>query len=211
VEQDVVLTLPEVVALADRCAPQVAVETLVSIATVESGLDPLAIGVNGAPVVRVSASTANEAAAKAQALIDQGRSVDLGLAQINSRNLPRLGLSVADAFEPCRNLEAAQAILVEDFGRSSGPGTEVQAALRASLSRYNTGDPERGLTNGYVARVVRAAVKIVPALQVDAASATSGSEPDAIAPPPPPAWDVFARAGPAAFVTHIVNPIGAKP
>lgn len=206
-----VLTLPEVAALADRCAPQVAVETLVSIATVESGLAPLAIGVNGAPVVRVSAATAGEAATKAQALIDQGRSVDLGLAQINSRNLPRLGLSVVEAFDPCRNLEAAQTILVEDFGRSSGPGTEVQTALRASLSRYNTGDPERGLSNGYVARVVRAAVKIVPSLQVGATAGQSSTTADALSPLPPPAWDVFARAGRAAFVTHIANPIGAKP
>ena len=109
-----VLTLPEVAALADRCAPLVAVETLVSIAAVESGLDPLAIGVNGTPVVRVRAADAGDAATKAQALIDQGRSVDLGLAQINSRNLARLGLSVEAAFDPCRNLTAAATILAED-------------------------------------------------------------------------------------------------
>lgn len=205
-----VLSLPEVAALVDRCAPQVAVETLVSIATVESGLDPLAIGVNGAPVVRVSAATASEAAIKAQALIDQGRSIDLGIAQINSRNLARLGLAVADAFDPCRNLAAAQAILVEDFGRSAGSRTDVQAALRASLSRYNTGDPARGLTNGYVTRVVQAAAKVVPALQVNTTTSTPLSEAEAAPTPSPPAWDVFARAGQAAFVTHAL-PIGAKP
>ena len=204
-----VLTLPEVAALADRCAPLVAVETLVSIAAVESGLDPLAIGVNGTPVVRVRAADAGDAATKAQALIDQGRSVDLGLAQINSRNLARLGLSVEAAFDPCRNLTAAATILAEDYGRSREAGPDAQAALRISLSRYNTGDPQRGFTNGYVARVVHAAAQVVPALQAGTATAPA----EASSPPaPPPRWDVFARAGPAAFVTHVLaQPIGAVP
>jgi type IV secretion system protein VirB1 len=49
-----------------------------------------------------SATFESEAAAVAAAVaaIGRGESVDLGLAQINSKNLPALGLSVDQVFRP---------------------------------------------------------------------------------------------------------------
>lgn len=186
-------------ALASQCAPGVAPETLLAVARVESGLNPLAIGVNAKWAARPKPRSIAEAVAAAQELIASGRDIDLGLAQINVRNLPRLGLSLEGAFDPCRNLAASARVLREGYAAGMarhGPG---QGALRTALSYYNTGHPQRGFRNGYVARVLaHAAAPVRPA--------TAGAAADAD-PPPTPAWDVFARAT-AAFV---VSPQGAPP
>ncbi len=192
-----VLPLFEALALAAQCAPAVAPETLLSVVQVESRFDPLAIGVNGKPRVSVSAATPQEAADKASALIAAGRSVDLGLAQINSRNLGWLGLSVEAAFDPCRNLAAGARVLQAGYEG----GADAQPALRRALSRYNTGDARRGIANGYVAKVERAAAQVVPAIQ-----AFPAAPPIAVAPPAPPAWDVFGQAAPASFVIRVSAP-----
>ncbi len=173
-----------VIDLAVQCAPGVAPATLLAVARAESGLDPLAIGVNGAGSRRPRPSTAADAVAAAKTLVASGRDIDLGLGQINVRNLARLGLSIEAAFDPCRNLAAAAEVLREGYARGRarhGPG---QAALRVALSVYNTGDAERGFANGYVARVVAKAGVRLPAA------------PTAPVAPPrqPPAWDVFGRA-----------------
>src|SRR3569623_1095991 len=101
------LPLSTVMALALQCAPAVAPTTLAAIARAESGFDHLAIGVNGAHARRLHPASAESAAFMARRLIADGESVDLGLAQINSRNLAWLGLSVEDAFAPCANLAAS--------------------------------------------------------------------------------------------------------
>ena len=198
------LPLPQVLALAAQCAPAVAPETLLSVVQVESGFNALAIGVNGAPRVTVVARTPAEAAQKASALIAAGRSVDLGLAQINSKNLAWLGLSVEAAFDPCRNLAAAARVL--QAGYEPGDAVDVQPALLRALSRYNTGDARRGFNNGYVAKVTKAASHIVPALRTLPAAEPEFLEDAMSVPPPPPreAWDVFGEAGPSGFVirTH---------
>ncbi|THD60595.1 lytic transglycosylase domain-containing protein [Phenylobacterium sp.] len=189
-----------VLALALRCAPAVAPETLLAVARAESGLNPNAIGVNrGAPVTSPPASPA-EAAAVARRLIGAGGNLDLGLTQINSANLARLGLSIDDAFEPCRNLAAGAQILAEDYGVAHVPAVDPQAALRTALSLYNTGDVSRGFRNGYVARVVAAAS--------GAGGPRTSSRPST---PTPPAWDAFGDLGPAAFVTTPATTSGAAP
>jgi type IV secretion system protein VirB1 len=204
------LSLADTATLAAKCAPAVAPQTLLSIVAVESGFEPLAIGVNGTPRIVVTAANPADATAKAAALIAQGRSVDLGLAQINSRNLAALGLDVAAAFDPCRNLSASADLLARDYGRSAPDLVGAQAALRAALSYNNTGDPRRGLANRYVAKVTAAANHIVPAI---AATPDAAAAPLAVpTPPPPPAWDVFGQARPAGFVIRISSqPAGATP
>jgi type IV secretion system protein VirB1 len=175
--------------LAQACAPAVAPSTMLAIATVESGLDPLAIGVNGPAPHRLAFSQPDEAAQAARELIAQGRDVDLGLAQINVRNLAALGLSIEQALKPCPNLAASAEVLQAGYERAAPRTGDEQVALRTALSYYNTGRPDRGFTNGYVAKVTAAARQVVPAI-VDAASAAS--DPHA-QPPPSAAWDVFGR------------------
>ena len=196
------IDLPDMMALAQACAPTVAASTLLAVAQAESGFEPLAIGVNGRRPGRIIAPSRAQAITLAERLIAAGGAPDLGIAQINSRNLAWLGLSVADAFDPCRNLGASARVLAAGYDRATPqPGAE-QAALRTALSYYNTGDAQRGLRNGYVTKVVAAVGRIVPALQPDAPQ-TPAAEP--VPAPRPPAWDVFAKtARPTA--TFVFNP-----
>lgn len=188
------LDLNLILSLSQACAPQVAPQTLAAIAYAESRFNPIAIGVNRGPRPARQPRDAAEAARISRALLARGANLDLGVAQINSANLEWLGLSVEAAFDPCRNLAAAGVVLRAGY-RPSATG-DRQAALRVALSRYNTGHPERGFRNGYVARVERAAVALSLAPLVTPVADSEVAAPIAPSPrlDPPPAWDVFGRA-----------------
>ena len=137
-----------------RCAPGVALSTMTGIVRVESGGDPYAIGDNTA---RRSYHPSSRASAEeiAGRLMRLGHSVDLGIAQINSANLPAVGLDDHTIFDPCENLAAGARILAGDIQAAAsrfGPGPE---ALRHALGMYNTGRLDRG--EGYARRVLLAA------------------------------------------------------
>lgn len=185
-----------------------AVETTAAVARTESGFDPLAIHDN-ATGRSFKPGTREEAIALATELVVVNRhSVDLGLMQINSANLARLGMTITDAFDPCRSLIAADRMLVEGYTMPP-PGGDQQQALHQTLSRYNTGHPLRGLDrelggNGYVTRVQASAEVIVPALRlrggvdpsVAPAARFGGGAPVLVQrlSPPPASWDVYGQA-----------------
>lgn len=200
------LSLAAALALAAQCAPNIAPQTILSVIHVESRFDPLAIGVNGAPRITVAPVSVEDAIAKAGALIAAGRSIDLGLAQINSKNLSWLGLSLREVFEPCTNLRAASRILQDGYVRSDAGRVGEQAALKTALSYYNTGDPTRGISNGYVGKVTAAAGRIVPAIGDASLPSVLGSKPE-VPQPPLQAWDVFGEAprGRGSFVMTLTN------
>ena len=184
--------------LASSCAPHVAVETLAAVARTESGFDALTLHDNTTGR-SYHPATSGDAIALAVELVTVARhSVDLGLMQINGTNLPRLGLTLADAFDPCRSLAAADQVLVAGYV-APAPGADTQPAVRQALSRYNTGDPTRGLANGYIGRVQASAELVVPALRVrsDASAdqpAPLGGGSPILAQPLPPSWDVYGQA-----------------
>lgn len=202
------IELSAALALAQQCAPGVAPETLLSVVRTESRFNSLAINVNsGVRLARQPRSKA-EAVRMAETLLRTGANFDLGLGQINSKNLGWLKLSIEDAFEPCANLAAAGRVLQANYATASRNSSDPQGALRVALSLYNTGDAGRGFRNGYVAKVEASAKTVVPAIAVAAPAlaadqpadpAPAGAEPPTAAvrltaePPPPPSWDVFAR------------------
>ena len=151
-------------ALALQCSPAVAPDTLLAVARQESALRAWLLHDNTTAEV-FEGRDLKHAAGTANALIAAGHSVDLGLMQINSRNLVFLGMTVTGVLDPCANVEAAGRLLAEAYRSASlrlGPGSE---ALRIALSRYNTGDDQAGLRNGYVGQVEqRAAAYVVPSL-----------------------------------------------
>lgn len=199
------ISLATALALAAQCAPTIAPETLLSVVQVESRFEPLAIGVNGAPRTVVAPTSVEEAVAEAASLIARGRSIDLGLAQINSKNLSWLGLSLREVFEPCTNLRAAARILQDGYVRSDAARVGEQAALKSALSYYNTGHPVRGFSNGYVGKVTTAAGQIVPAISRTSLDRLPGSAAAASRETASPAWDVFGEVhrGRDNFVTTI--------
>jgi len=154
----VILDVLAIMTLAERCAPSVHPKTMAAIVMAESSGDPLAINVNGTRSPRPATSRAT-AIQTAHTYIAAGYSVDLGLGQVNSRNLKRLGLTVEQMFQPCANLAASARILSANY-RVAGQAAGGQRALRVAFSMYNTGHPARGFGNGYVARVERAGAAV---------------------------------------------------
>jgi type IV secretion system protein VirB1 len=126
---------------------------LASIAKVESGDDVLTVGENGQKHLVFRPLSRQAAEALAARLIASGANVDLGLTQINSRNLGWLRLSVGEAFDPCANLAAAAKIIDRGYNAALRAGPQNRPLLQTAFSLYNTGDAERGLENGYVDKV----------------------------------------------------------
>ena len=187
------LTWLVVTALAASCSPSVASPTLAAVAKVESGFDPLAIGVNGTTRQQLHPANLADAISTATRLLKAGRNIDLGLAQINSDNLGRLGLSVGRAFDACANLEASGRVLLTAYAGAPARGDGTGLAVLQALSVYNTGRADRGFRNGYVAKVATAAAAL-PNLPLAAPPAR----------PAPPAWDVFAQA--ATNISFVMTP-----
>lgn len=171
--------VPAITVLAQKCAPDVATQAVVPLVVTESGGDDLSINVNRGP--RVRASSVAEGAALVRRYMAQGYTVDVGLAQINSANFARLGVTVEQAFDPCTNLHLASSMLQEGYGLASRHYTGLDA-ISATYSLYNTGTLTRGFRNGYVERVW---------------SAASGLGTIAAAPPIPGAPPVAAATGAA--------------
>ena len=86
------------------CAANVAPVTLEAVISVESGGNPLALNVNGIRVQPPPAMDAPKRLAVAESYIARGFSVDVGLMQVNSRNLAALGMTVEHALDPCTNI-----------------------------------------------------------------------------------------------------------
>lgn len=148
--------------LAQRCAPAIHPRTLSAVVRHESGGKQHAIGINtkGVKLARQPRNL-REASVTAQNLLDRGVSFDAGLGQINSRNFKALGLTATSVFDPCTNLQAAATVLADCYDRAAPRHQSAQAALRAALSCYNTGNFSLGFRNGYVAKVAaQAGVKV---------------------------------------------------
>lgn len=188
-------TLPDeqsIQQLVMQCAPEVHPDTMLKIIKLESGFHPFVIGVNETPRTVHRFNNSQDAARKARQLIAEGKSIDMGLGQINSLNLPLLKMTPEQVFEPCENIRAAALILTEAYSRTSGKSRDQREALDQALSIYNTGKPDRGIRNGYVGKV-RAQRYQVPALDAGAAEAPQAAL-QAEQEGPPPSWDVFANA-----------------
>ena len=142
--------------LAHQSAPDTHPEVLRAVVYVESGMNPWAIYDN-TKKKGFSAKNKNHAVNIASGLIKQGHSLDLGLGQINSRNLKALKLSIRDVFDPCINIKAAETILGWGYNRALKKQHSTHLPLLRALSTYNTGTLDKGFRNGYVRKVVLAA------------------------------------------------------
>ena len=140
--------------LLTACAPLIAPDTAMALISVESGVNPYAIGVVAGRLDR-QPRTLSEAVKTAKALDAAGWNYSVGLAQINKSNFVRYGLSADNAFDPCKNLSAMQSILAECFARASARAA-AQMALRRAFSCYYSGNFRTGFEQGYVQKVIAA-------------------------------------------------------
>jgi type IV secretion system protein VirB1 len=127
------------------CAPLVAPVTMAAVVQQESGGHPLTVHDNTTGM-SYHLRTEAEAIALLRTLTTAGHSLDLGLGQVNSQNLPKLGLTVETIFQPCTNLSAASAILMKAWEQAGGN-------LRGALSAYNTGRVDSSIGASYAALV----------------------------------------------------------
>ncbi|MDI1246696.1 MAG: transglycosylase SLT domain-containing protein [Rhodoferax sp.] len=142
------------------CAHAVDPVTMAAVVMQESGGRPWVLNNN---TVKKSVAFTSKAAAVAAAVaaVGRGESVDMGLVQINSKNLPGLGLSIDQVFDPCINIAAGAAILAAGYKKAG--------SLGGALSTYNTGRPDSKIGAAYAQKVfVQAGVKMpdvkVPAI-----------------------------------------------
>jgi type IV secretion system protein VirB1 len=142
--------------LAQQCAPQISPITMAAIVRIESGFNPYAIGVAHGRLLR-QPSNEVEAMASVRSLEANGWNFSVGLAQVSRANWHAYGLTEQNAFDPCRNLAVGAAILQSCFASARHAQADIQAALRASLSCYSSGDFSTGYRTGYVQRVVKSA------------------------------------------------------
>ncbi len=134
------------------CAPAVDPVTMAAVVKQESGGQPWVVNNN---TTRKSMAFASKAAAVAAAMaaIGRGESVDMGLVQINSKNLPALGQTVEQVFDPCTNIAAGANILAAGYGRTG--------SLGGALSIYNTGRFDSKIGAAYAQKVFgQAGVKV---------------------------------------------------
>ena len=137
------------------CAPAVDPVTMAAVVKQESGGQPWVVNNN---TTRKSVVFASKAAAVAAAVaaVGRGDSVDMGLVQINSKNLPVLGLSVEQVFDPCINIAAGANILAASYERAG--------SLGGALSIYNTGRSDSKTGAAYAQNVFGQAGVRVPGI-----------------------------------------------
>jgi len=164
----------DILALAQQCAPSVHPQTMAAVVGVESGSNPLAIGVVGGALVRQPNHLA-EATATALALDRAGYNFSMGIAQVNRYNLGKYGLDYITAFDACESLRAGSLILKDCFDRARVRITDQQQALHAAFSCYYSGNFATGFRvdfqgqPSYVQKVVSRAVgSVSPALSTRA-------------------------------------------
>lgn len=154
-------------ALAQTCAPSVHPRTMAAVAHVESGFQPLAIGVVGGRLERQPRNLA-EAVATARALAAAGWNFSVGLAQVNRYQLEARRIDYERAFDPCQSLTTGAEILTECYARAATRFRESQQALQAAFSCYYSGNFSRGFVpdgvgqSSYVQRVLASATKFTP-------------------------------------------------
>lgn len=124
--------------LVTECAPMVAPSTMAAIVRVESGGNPLAMWNNGTRS-RVIPGNRAQAIAYLRAAMAAGQRVDVGLAQVDTRNFAVYGLTPKTAFNACANLRVGAEILRADWRQALRAGMRGQTALYHAFEAYNSG------------------------------------------------------------------------
>jgi len=139
-----VLSLAAILQLAatpDCTAPGMPPANIAAVARQESGFHPYAIRDETTDRSHYPA-TREAAEALAARLTAQGHLLGVGLMQLTPP--ANFGLSIDEAFDPCKNMKAGAELLAANYN------LEWQALMRA-LSRYNSGSPTRA--EAYAKRV----------------------------------------------------------
>ena len=146
-----IVDIPTTVA---QCAPQVHVSTMQAIIRTESKNNPLALGINKGKRLRYQAKNHTQAVAWANYLEKNNYNFDIGLAQINIKNVRKMGYKAHELLDPCTNIRVAGKILQDNYKVALKQSASRDEALKKAISAYNTGNHYAGFKNGYVQKVM---------------------------------------------------------
>lgn len=128
---------------------------MTAIVKVESGGNPWAININNKGVrLLAQPKTKEEAISWVNWFNDRNYNIDIGIAQVNIKNIKRMGYSPTQFLDPCLNLKIASQILLDNYKSSSKKTLNSDDAVKLAISAYNTGNFRDGYKNGYVQKVV---------------------------------------------------------
>lgn len=135
--------------------PYVHRSVMTAIVKVESGGNPLSININKKGI-KLLAQAANEDQAKAwiRWFVANGYNIDIGLAQINIKNIQKSGKDPVLFLDPCTNLTMAGQILKANYQQATRTSNNSDDAVKKAISAYNTGNFRFGFSNGYVGKVI---------------------------------------------------------
>lgn len=169
------------VELAQNCAPEVAIETLAGVVSLESRFEPYGIRIGAEKPPGKQPASKAEAIALASSLITEGKDVRLGLGGIGADELGKLKLSVADAFDPCLNLQATATLLDGYYLLAVRAGAGLPQAERVMLqSYYGRNDPTTRSMVAYDLRVKKEVERLSAKLSTLTIGQGTDEQPDPI-------------------------------
>lgn len=139
--------------LIQHCVPHIAQASMMSIVKVESRGNPLALGLNKGYKLQFQPQTKAQAHKWVEYLDKHNYNFDIGLAQVNIKNINKSGFSATDVLDPCTNLKLGSSILIKNYTNALVYSKSSSEAWQKAISAYNTGNFHSGFTNGYVSRV----------------------------------------------------------
>ena len=147
-----------------QCTQEVHPATIMRIMTVETKKNPYTLGFR---IVKNKQDyyIANQPKTLAQAkytarwLYDRGYAFDAGIAQINSTNFARFGVTPENVFDICTNIKVAGRILSEFYQSAFRNIKDEQLALQAAISAYNSGKFNSALGRQYLAKVMQVKIE----------------------------------------------------
>ena len=127
--------------------------------TVETQHKPFSIGyriVKNRQDYRLPSSPKTLAEAKyiANWLYANGYKYDAGIAQVNSTNFARFGVTPDDMLDTCKNLNIASKILMEFYINAKRLTNNDQTALRYAISAYNSGKYNSSAGQKYLNKII---------------------------------------------------------
>lgn len=164
--------------MAQQCAPMVDSTELAAIVSMESGFNPFHIRINSDKALSDQPKDKAEAIEIATSLRIEGQIFDLGLGGISSQSLDQLGLTIADAFDACKNM-AATGQLVATYYAAARVKASRDPGQDALWTYFGRGDPEPGRITGYDKQIRRMQEKLGPDLT--RLSLLPGASPHALA------------------------------
>lgn len=143
-----------------QCATPVTQVKMPAIIKTESQNNPLAIGLNKGYKLKFQPKDTEQAQNWVEYLEKNDYNFDVGLSQVNIKNIKKYGYTAKDLLDPCVNITVGSDILAANYKNAMNSSKSSTDAWQKAISAYNTGNFTSGVQNGYVAKVIANSQKL---------------------------------------------------